>query len=146
MDGRRPGRGWRTADNNPDLRPDVVIFCLQAEPSDNEPPIDLVANHGFPARELNVIRWRHGMSTAVSIEPRVKSVAVTDDLITFAMVDGRLVSVPLAWSWRLSEATPAQRAHYEIIGDGQGVHWPDVDEDLSAQGMLSGVPAPRPKR
>lgn len=86
------------------------------------------------------------MSTAARIEPRVKAVSVTHDLITFEFVDGRTVSVPLAWSWRLSEATPEQRARYEIIGDGQGVHWPDVDEDLSAEGMLGGVPAPRPKK
>ncbi len=86
------------------------------------------------------------MSTAASIEPRVKAVSVTDDLITFELVDGRTVSVPLAWSWRLSEATPEQRARYEIIGDGQGVHWPDIDEDLSAQGILTGVPARRPKK
>ena len=85
------------------------------------------------------------MSTAARIEPRVKAVAVTEDLITFELVDGRTVSVPLAWSWRLSEATPEQRARYEIVGDGQGVHWPDLDEDLSAQGMLTGVPARRPK-
>lgn len=86
------------------------------------------------------------MSTAVSIEPRVKAVSINDDRITFELVDGRTVSVPLAWSWRLSEATPDQRAHWEIIGDGQGVHWPEVDEDLSAQGMLSGAPARRPKQ
>jgi Protein of unknown function (DUF2442) len=84
------------------------------------------------------------MSTVINIEPRVKAVSVTDDRITFELVDGRTVSVPLAWSWRLSDATPEQRAHYEIIGDGQGVHWPDIDEDLSAQGMLTGVPARRP--
>jgi hypothetical protein len=53
--------------------------------------------------------------------------------------------VPLAWSWRLSEATPAQRANWRIIGDGYGVHWPDVDEDISADGMLNGVPARRPR-
>jgi hypothetical protein len=85
------------------------------------------------------------MSTAGRIEPRVKAVSVTDDLITFKLIDGRTVSVPLAWSWRLAEATPEQRARYEIIGDGQGVHWPDIDEDLSAEGMLTGVPARRPK-
>jgi hypothetical protein len=85
------------------------------------------------------------MSTAVSIEPRVKTVSVGDDRITFELVDGRTVSVPLAWSWRLSDATAEQRANFEIIGDGQGVHWPDFDEDLSAQGMLTGVPARRPK-
>ena len=86
------------------------------------------------------------MSTAVSVDPRIKSVLVTEDLITFDLVDGRTVSVPLAWSWRLSEATPEQRARFEIVGDGQGAHWPDVDEDLSAQGMLTGMPARRPRK
>ena len=85
------------------------------------------------------------MSIAVSVDPRIKAVLVTEDLITFDLVDGRTVSVPLAWSWRLSEATPEQRARFEIIGGGQGVHWPDVDEDLSAQGMLTGMPARRPR-
>ena len=86
------------------------------------------------------------MNIAVSTDSRVKEVSVTDELITFHLVDGRIVSVPLAWSWRLSDATPAQRANFEIIGDGYGVHWPDVDEDLSVEGMLHGVPARRPKR
>ena len=86
------------------------------------------------------------MSIAVNADARVKQVVVTDDLITFHLVDGRIVSVPLAWSWRLSEATPTQRDNYEIIGDGQGVHWPDVDEDLSVEGMFNGVPARRPKK
>jgi len=85
------------------------------------------------------------MSTAISIEPRVKAVSVADDRITFELIDGRTISVPLAWSWRLSNATEEQRVHYEIIGDGQGVHWPEIDEDLSAQGMLTGMPARRPK-
>ncbi len=86
------------------------------------------------------------MSIAVNTDARVKTVIVTNDLITFHLVDGRVISVPLVWSWRLSEATPDQRNNYEIIGDGQGVHWPDVDEDLSVAGMFSGVPARRPKK
>jgi len=86
------------------------------------------------------------MSIAVNADARVKNVNVTDDLITFHLVDGRVISVPLVWSWRLSEATTAQRDNYEIIGDGQGVHWPDVDEDLSVEGMFNGVPARRPKK
>src|SRR6266480_728283 len=89
---------------------------------------------------------RLGMSTAVSVENRIAHVEVTDDTITARLVDGRVISVPLAWSWRLSEATPAQRANWELIGDGHGVHWPDIDEDLSAEGMLHGVPARRPER
>lgn len=83
------------------------------------------------------------MSTAINADARVKQVSVTDDLITFNLVDGRVISVPLVWSWRLSDATPSQRSHYEIIGDGQGVHWPDIDEDLSVEGMFNGIPARR---
>ena len=86
------------------------------------------------------------MSIAVNADARVKTATVTDDLITFHLVDGRVISVPLVWSWRLSDATPAQRNNYEIIGDGQGVHWPDIDEDLSVEGMFNGVPARRPKK
>lgn len=89
---------------------------------------------------------RHGVSIAVSTDARVKEVSVTDELITFHLVDGRVISVPLAWSWRLSEATAAQLNRCEIIGDGHGAHWPDVDEDISVEGMLHGVPARRPKK
>ena len=87
------------------------------------------------------------MSTVVKPqEVRIKNIEVTDDTITAYLVDGRVISVPLAWSWRLSEATPEQRANYEIIGDGQGIHWPEIDEDISAEGMLYGVSAPRPHK
>ncbi|MBT3602120.1 MAG: DUF2442 domain-containing protein [Candidatus Latescibacteria bacterium] len=85
------------------------------------------------------------MNTADSIEPRIKDIKVTEMLITADLIDGRTISVPLAWSWRLSNATPDQRANYELIGDGQGVHWPDIDEDISAEGMLTGGPA-RPSK
>jgi len=85
------------------------------------------------------------MSTAVEItEPRLTSIEISDSEITAFLADGRRISVPLAWSWRLSDATPKQRQNYEIIGDGQGVHWPEVDEDISIEGMLFGVPARRP--
>jgi hypothetical protein len=84
------------------------------------------------------------MNTAVRIkELRIKDISVTEDTITAQLMDGRIISIPLAWSWRLSEATPRQRANWRIIGDGQGVHWPDIDEDISAEGMLYGIPAPR---
>jgi hypothetical protein len=76
-------------------------------------------------------------------DPRVRAIEITDELITAHLEDGRTISVPLSWSWRLSEATPAQREHYEIIGMGTGIHWPDIDEDLSVRGMLDGVPARR---
>ncbi len=86
------------------------------------------------------------MNIAVQMqEVRIKDITVTADSITAQLVDGRTITVPLAWSWRLSEATPKQRANWEIIGDGHGVHWPDIDEDISAEGMLYGIPAPRPR-
>lgn len=85
------------------------------------------------------------MNTVVKVEARIKDIEITEDTLTAHLMDGRTISVPLVWSWRLSEATPEQRANYEIIGNGHGVHWPDIDEDISAEGMLYGTPAPRPK-
>lgn len=85
------------------------------------------------------------MNTAASSDPRIEDVRVTEDEIIAHLADGRVISVPLAWSWRLSEATPAQRAHFRLIGTGQGVHWPEIDEDISLEGMLHGVPARRPR-
>jgi hypothetical protein len=73
-------------------------------------------------------------------------VEVTDNEIIARLTDGRTISVPLAWSWRLSEATPQQRTNFRLIGAGQGIHWPDVDEDISIRGMLDGTPAPPPAR
>ena len=85
------------------------------------------------------------MSTAVQLqELKIKHISVSKDTITAQLIDGRTISVPLVWSWRLSEATPEQRANWEIIGDGDGVRWPDIDEDISVEGMLYGSPAPRP--
>lgn len=71
------------------------------------------------------------MSTAVSVESRIDHLEVTEEAITAHLADGRVISVPLAWSWRLSDATPAQRTNWQLIGDGHVVHWPDVDEDLA---------------
>ncbi len=71
---------------------------------------------------------------------------MTDEAIIANLVDGRSISVPLAWSWRLSDATREQRARWEIIGDGEGIRWPEIDEDISVEGMLTGIPARRPKR
>lgn len=85
------------------------------------------------------------MNTAASSEPRIVTLEVTEDSIVAQLADGRTISVPLAWSWRLAKATAAQRRNYELIGGGEGVHWPDVDEDISARGMLQGVPACPPK-
>lgn len=82
-------------------------------------------------------------TVALIVEPKIVDLRITEAEITAYLMDGRTVSVPLAWSWRLSEATTAQRNNWEIIGDGIGIHWPEIDEDISVEGMLYGAPAPR---
>jgi Protein of unknown function (DUF2442) len=72
---------------------------------------------------------------------RIVEVRVNEDSLIVDLADGRSVSVPLAWYPRLLHASPAQRSHWQIAGAGYGIHWPDVDEDLSVRGILHGVPA-----
>lgn len=72
----------------------------------------------------------------------VRDVRFTDDDLIVDLVDGRSISVPLAWYPRLLKATPAERANWRIGGGGFGIHWPDVDEDLNTEGLLRGAPAP----
>ena len=80
------------------------------------------------------------MSTsAVEIHPFAQDVQFTDDDLIVSLVDGRKVTVPLIWFPRLSNATKEQLENYEILGDGEGIHWPDVDEDLSVEGLLRGT-------
>ncbi len=74
---------------------------------------------------------------------KVKDVRSDDDLLFVDLIDGRTISVPLAWYPRLLHATPEQRNNWQIAGGGFGIHWPDVDEDLSTEGLLRGAPAPR---
>ena len=84
------------------------------------------------------------MNTMVILEePCISQLQITEDTITAHLTDGRIISVPLAWSWRLTEATPEQRLHYQLIGNSQGVHWPDLDEDISVNGLLQGAHARR---
>ena len=74
---------------------------------------------------------------------RIKDVHVSDDTLSVDLADGRTITVPLAWFPRLLHASPEQRQNWQIAGGGFGIHWPDVDEDLSAQGLLRGAPAPQ---
>ncbi len=74
---------------------------------------------------------------------RVKSVAIDHERLVVELQDGRAIAAPIAWYPRLKNATPEQRANWQIAGAGYGIHWPDVDEDLSTEGLLRGAPAPR---
>jgi len=80
------------------------------------------------------------MSTlVVETHPLARNVEFTDDDLIVSLVDGRKVTVPLVWFPRLSNATSSQREHYELLGDGEGIHWPEIDEDLSVDGLLKGT-------
>jgi hypothetical protein len=74
---------------------------------------------------------------------RVRDVRFTEDVLVVDLLDGRSISVPLVWYPRLLAATPEQRAKWRVAGSGFAIHWPDVDEDLSTEGLLRGAPAPR---
>jgi hypothetical protein len=75
---------------------------------------------------------------AIEATPRADAVKCTDSTLEVHLSDGRTLSVPLEWFPRLASATPSQRDHYELMGDGSGIHWPDVDEDISVVGLLLG--------
>jgi hypothetical protein len=72
---------------------------------------------------------------------KVVAVELTEDELKVGLLDGRTITVPLAWYSRLLHATPEQRANWRIAGAGFGIHWPDIDEDLSVEGLLRGAPA-----
>lgn len=73
---------------------------------------------------------------------RIRDVRFSEDTLSADLVDGRTITVPLVWYPRLLHATAAQRANWRIAGGGYGIHWPDIDEDLSSEGLLRGAPAP----
>ena len=70
--------------------------------------------------------------------PEAMTIAITEDTLTAELFDGRTISVPLAWHPRLVHATPQERSNWALIGGGQGIHWPDLDEDISIEGLLAG--------
>lgn len=71
-------------------------------------------------------------------DERVMDVQFTEDSLSVSLRDGRIISMPLAWYPRLLNATPKQRGNWTIAGGGYGIHWPDLDEDLSTEGLLRG--------
>lgn len=80
---------------------------------------------------------------ALTADERVVTVTFDDNTVSVVLRDGRTITVPLAWYPKLLHGSPEQRSHWEIAGGGYGIHWPDLDEDLSTEGLLRGAPAPR---
>ena len=81
------------------------------------------------------------VSTLKVSVPEAMTIAVTDDTLTAELSDGRTVSVPLSWYPRLIHATPEERQNWRLIGAGEGVHWPALDEDISVEMLLGGWPS-----
>jgi len=73
--------------------------------------------------------------------PIAQDVAVTDDTLRVELRDGRTISVPLAWFPRLAHATRGERSRWRLIARGQGIHWADIDEDISVENLLAGRPS-----
>jgi hypothetical protein len=80
---------------------------------------------------------------ALTADERVVTVVFASDSFSVSLRDGRTITVPLAWYPRLLHGSAEQRANWQIAGGGYGIHWPDLDEDLSTEGLLRGAPAPR---
>jgi hypothetical protein len=85
------------------------------------------------------------VSSAFEADIRVADVQVSDVELSVRLKDGRTIAAPLAWYPRLLHATKAQRRKWEIAGGGYGIHWPEIDEDLSVEGLLRGAKAPAPQ-
>ena len=83
-------------------------------------------------------------SLATETDVRAMRVTVEDSRLVVDLMDGRTIAVPLAWYPRLANATPRQRNHWELAGGGYGIHWPEIDGDLSTEGLLRGAKAPEP--
>ena len=81
---------------------------------------------------------------ALAADERVKDVSFSEDALSVTLMAGRTIKVPLTWYPRLLNASPQQRLNWEICGGGYGIHWVDIDEDLSTKGLLRRAPAPRP--
>jgi hypothetical protein len=115
-------------------------------------PVELARNRGFvrtksmpycvSLQSIGPRCWRHGMDISAKVaDERVADVRCDDANLTVDLMDGRTISVPLAWHPRLRHATPDQRGTWESCGGGYGIHWPKLDEDLSTEGLLRGAPA-----
>ncbi len=78
---------------------------------------------------------------AATADERVRDVAFDEVTMSVGLMDGRTITVPLAWYPRLLDAMPEQRTRWEVAGAGYGLHWPDLDEGLSTEGLLRGPPA-----
>ncbi len=125
--------------------------------NEGDEPVQMHMEKAWPSRSSGWI-WYLGVVAAapwarapslggddlfsLKVDPRAVGVASDDDDVTVDVADGRRVAVPLAWFPRLLHADPCQRGNWRLIGDGQGIHWPEIDEDISVDGLHRWTGAP----
>jgi hypothetical protein len=123
----------------------VLRDMWQARLRRDFPQLDIVLS--FPeehqddldAYEITVFQVERDNARKTDIDPRAIQVTVGEDELTVGLADGRRVTAPLAWFPRLLHADPAHRRNWRLLANGEGIHWPDVDEDLSVAGLLRGA-------
>jgi len=91
------------------------------------------------SNNINQCFWRLGMTTLMlETEPLATQISIIDEKLVVDLVDGRSLSVPLSWYPRLLHASPAERQHWQLLGDGYAIEWPDLDEHIGIEGLLAG--------
>ena len=107
--------------------------------------VTLASNVGYPAHGLSIILRlvRKHQPELLEAWNDFFGAGFSQDELSVALMDGRTITVPLAWYPRLAVGTPEQRGRWEVAGGGYGIHWPELDEDLSTEGLLAGARAPR---
>lgn len=122
-----------------DLRPLLPAFGdgQSQHTAEDNAPISRSKDSARASKQLN--RRETGMTDLGSTS--LRKVSLTDDSLTVELTDGRSLSVPLAWYPRLMHGTPAERKNWRLVGRGEGVHWPDLDEDISIAGLIAGRPS-----
>lgn len=78
------------------------------------------------------------IKVVLEVDPVAANVVVTDDKLIVDLADGRTLVIPLAWYPRLWHATPTERTHWQLLGDGYAIEWPDLDEHIGVEGLLAG--------
>ncbi len=114
-------------------------------------PVRLAWNRGFSSAELRQIEqqksmkpgyWRRGISSSTrTADAVIKNLETTDESICVSLSDGRVVTVPISWYPRLSHARPEHRQAWKLVGQGHGIRWSEVDEDISVENILLGQPS-----
>jgi hypothetical protein len=96
-------------------------------------------------RGILIYSWCNDMNTEIR-DAKAQGIDTTEDELIVRFVDGRTISIPLAWYPRLYHATQEERANWRLIGDGNGIHWPDLDEDINVDHLLAGIPSTESQR